>query len=208
MTFPNTPQALKKNKTLSHLGYERVDPYFWMNERDVPEVLNYLKAENNYYDQATAHTKDFQDRLFEEMKSRIKEDDSSVPYKHNGYWYITKYELGKEYPIYTRKKDHLSAQEELLLDCNVLAENYEYFSLGGFSVSPDNTLCVFSTDTVSRRQYTLHVKNIITGALLTDRIENTTGSASWAADNKTFFYTSKNENTLRSEAIYRHKLGD
>ena len=207
MTFPNTPQAAKKNKTLLHLGFERVDPYFWMNERDAPEVMEYLEAENNYYDQATAHTKEFQASLFEEMKSRIKEDDSSVPYKHNGYWYITKYELGKEYPIYTRKKGHLSAEEELLLDCNVLAENYEYFSLGGFSVSPDNTLCVFSTDTVSRRQYTLHVKNIITGELLLDRIENTTGSASWAADNKTFFYTSKNEQTLRSEAIYRHKIG-
>ena len=121
MTFPNTPQAAKKNKTLLHLGFERVDPYFWMNERDAPEVMEYLEAENNYYDQATAHTKEFQAILFEEMKARIKEDDISVPYKHNGYWYITKYELGKEYPIYTRKKGHLSAEEELLLDCNVLA---------------------------------------------------------------------------------------
>ena len=159
--------------------------------RDTPEILEYLESENSYYEAQTAHTKLFQDSLFEEMKARIKEDDSSVPYKHNGYWYITKYEVGKEYPIYTRKKESLNATEETLLDCNEMAKGFDYFSLGGFSVSPDNSLCIFSTDTFSRRQYTLGVKNLITGAILPDIIENTTGSASWAEDSNTFFYASK-----------------
>lgn len=202
------PLAPKKNKILTHLGHERVDPYFWMNERDSPEVLKYLEAENAYYDQATAHTKAFQNSLFEEMKARIKEDDSSVPYKYNGYWYITKFELGKEYPIYTRKKGSLEAPEELLFDCNEMAQSYDYFKFGGFSMSPDNTKCVFSTDTVSRRQYTLQIKDLVTGEILPTKIENTTGSASWASDNDTFFYTAKNAKTLRSEAVFRHTMSN
>ncbi len=203
----NTPKATKVPHTLTHLNGKREDSYFWMNMRDTPEILEYLESENSYYEAQTAHTKLFQDSLFEEMKARIKEDDSSVPYKHNGYWYITKYEVGKEYPIYTRKKESLNATEETLLDCNEMAKGFDYFSLGGFSVSPDNSLCIFSTDTFSRRQYTLGVKNLITGAILPDIIENTTGSASWAEDSNTFFYASKNEKTLRSEAIFRHQLG-
>jgi len=203
----NIPKATKIPHTLTHLNKKREDSYFWMNKRDAPEVLEYLELENSYYEAQTAHTKVFQDSLFEEMKARIKEDDSSVPYKYNGYWYITKYEVGKEYPIYIRKKESLNATEETLLDCNEMAKGFEYFSLGGFSVSPDNSLCIFSTDTFSRRQYTLGVKNLITGTILPDLIENTTGSASWAADSNTFFYASKNEKTLRSEAIFRHQLG-
>ena len=201
------PIALKKAHTLHHLNHKRQDPYFWMNQRDSPEVLEYLEAENRYYESQTAHTKAFESQLFEEMKARIKEDDSSVPYKHNGYWYITKFELGKEYPIYTRRKESLEAPEELLFDCNIMAQGHDYFNLGGFSVSPDNRYCVFSTDKVSRRQYVLQIKNLQTGEILQDHIENTTGSASWAADSHTFFYTLKNPTTLRSEAIFRHELG-
>ncbi len=201
------PIALKKPHSLSHLGHKRQDPYFWMNQRDTPEVLDYLEQENAYYEAQTAHTKAFEAQLFDEMKARIKEDDSSVPYKHNGYWYVTKFEFGKEYPIYTRKKESLAATEELLFDCNIMAQGHDYFSLGGFSVSPDNKFCIFSTDTVSRRQYVLQIKNLETGEILEDRIENTTGSASWASDSHTFFYTLKNPTTLRSEAIYRHEMG-
>lgn len=201
------PIAKKINKVLSKHSIDRIDPYYWMNQRDSKEVLNYLEAENNYYKQCTESTEEFQEQLFEEMKSRIKEDDESVPFKKNGYWYITKFEKGKEYPIYTRKKEHLEAEEELLFDCNQMAEGCQYFHLGSFSVSPNNELVVYSVDKVSRRQYTLYVKNLKTGELLEDTIVNTTGSACWAADNHSLFYSLKDEQTLRSNAVYRHQLG-
>ncbi len=202
------PIAKKIDTVLSNHSVDRLDPYYWMNKRDLKEVLDYLEAENSYYRQETKETEAFQETLFEEMKSRIKEDDESVPFKKNGYWYITKFEKGKEYPIYTRKKETLEAPEELLFDCNQMAEGFSYFHLGSFSVSPDNQLAVYSIDTVSRRQYTLHVKDLESGQILEDTIVNTSGSASWANDNKTLFYSLKDEQTLRSIAIYRHQLGD
>lgn len=202
------PIAKKIDTVLSNHSVDRLDPYYWMNKRDSKEVLDYLEAENSYYRQETKETEAFQETLFEEMKSRIKEDDESVPFKKNGYWYITKFEKGKEYPIYTRKKETLEAPEELLFDCNQMAEGFSYFHLGSFSVSPDNQLAVYSIDTVSRRQYTLHVKDLESGQILEDTIVNTSGSASWANDNKTLFYSLKDEQTLRSIAIYRHQLGD
>ncbi len=155
-----------------------------------------------------AHTKDFQTDLFEEMKARIKEDDSSVPYKYNGYWYITKFEKGKDYPIYTRKKDSLDNPEELLFDCNVMAEGESYFKLAGISISPDNKLVSYGIDNSGRRNYTIHVKNLNTHEVALDRIESTTGSSSWANDNETLFYTKKDEVTLRAYQIYKHRLGD
>ncbi len=201
------PVVAKKPKTLTIHNDTRIDPYYWLNAKEDPAVLEYLHAENAYTKAKLAHTEDFQKTLFEEMKSRIKEDDTSVPYKLNGYWYVTKFEKGQDYPIYIRKKDSLENAEELLFDCNVLAKPHAYFKLGGIAISPDNTLAAYSTDTVSRRQYTIHVKHIVTGELLTDKIENTTGSITWANDNKTFFYTKKDEVTLRSYKIYRHILG-
>lgn len=201
------PIAKKIDTVLSNHSVDRLDPYYWMNNRDSKEVLDYLEAENNYYKQETKDTEAFQETLFEEMKSRIKEDDESVPFKKNGYWYITKFEKGKEYPIYTRRKETLEAPEELLFDCNQMAEGFSYFHLGSFSVSPDNKLAVYSVDTVSRRQYTLYVKDLVSGQILDDKIVNTSGSASWANDNKTLFYSQKDEQTLRSIAIYRHQLG-
>ncbi|MCB0444646.1 MAG: S9 family peptidase, partial [Gelidibacter sp.] len=181
--------------------------YFWLNDRDNPEVIAYLNAENAYFDEMTSHTKDFEQQLFEEMKARIKEDDESVPYKYNGYWYIVKYETGKDYPIYIRKKDRLDNAEELLFDCNKMAEGFEYFKLVGLSVSPDNTMIAYGIDTVGRRNYTLQVKSLMTDEVFTDAIENTTGSATWANDNTTLFYTKKDEQTLRSDKVYKHKLG-
>ncbi len=202
-----TPVAKRIYKELEIHGDIRVDNYFWLNERENPEVVNYLNEENTYYNSLTGHTKDFQKSLFEEMKGRIKEDDASVPYKHNGYWYITRYEKGKGYPIYSRKKESLDAPEEILLDCNLEAENHEYYKVRGLSISPDNKFMAFGEDTISRRIYIIKVKNLETGEILEDRIENTTGSSTWANDNKTLFYTAKEEETLRSYQIRKHYLG-
>ncbi|KDN54577.1 S9 family peptidase [Flavobacterium seoulense] len=188
-------------------GDRRTDNYFWLKDRENPEVIDYLKKENEYYQQMTAHTKDFQNDLYEEMKSRIKEQDESVPYLYNGYYYITRFETAKNYPIYSRKKGSLSAKEEILFDCNELAEGQSYFKLGGMSISPDNKLAIFSTDVIGRRIYTIQVKNLETNEILEDRIEKVTGSAVWANDNKTIFYSSQDEVTLRSDKIFKHKLG-
>ena len=185
----------------------RIDEFYWLKDRENPDVIKYLDDENNYYESKTAHTKDFQNSLFEEMKSRIKEDDSSVPYKYNGYWYITKYENGKDYPVYTRKKESLEAQEELLFDCNEMAKGHSYFRLVGINISLDNNLAAFATDTIGRRQYTLHVKDLKSDKILNDKVTNCTGASTWANDNKTLFYTLKNKTTLRPEAIYKHTLG-
>jgi oligopeptidase B len=201
------PSVKKISKTLEIHNDVRVDNYYWLNDRENPEVIDYLNAENDYTKAIMAHTEGFQKDLFEEMKGRIKEDDSTVPYKLNGYWYITKYETGKDYPIYLRKKGSLNAEEEILFDCNEMAKDHSYFSLGGISISPDNKMAAFSTDTVSRRKYTVQIKNLETGEVLKDKIENTTGSATWANDNETLFYTMKDEVTLRSHKIFKHKLG-
>lgn len=201
------PIAEIEAKELTTHGHTRIDNYYWMNNREDQSVSDYLNAENEYYQQMTAHTKKFQEELFEEMKSRIQEDDESVPYFKNGYYYITRYEKGKDYPIYSRKKGALNAKEEIMFDCNQMAEGQKYFNLGSVSVSEDNKLALFSTDLIGRRQYTLQVKNLETGEILSDKIENTTGGGTWANDNKTFFYTKKDEVTLRSDKIYRHALG-
>ncbi len=192
---------------LEKFGDLRIDNYFWLNDRENPEVIDYLNQENEYYEGMTAHTKKFQNELYEEMKARIKEDDESVPYLYNGYYYITRYETGKGYPIYARKKDSLTSDEEILFDCNALAEGQAYFKLGGMSISPDNKLALFSTDIIGRRIYTLQVKNLETGEILTDTIEKVTGSAVWANDNQTVFYSSQDEVTLRADKIFKHKLG-
>ena len=194
-------------KTLENLGNIRTDNYFWMNDREDPEVIDYLNKENEYYHKMTEHTKDFQKELFEEMKGRIKEDDESVPYLYNGYYYITRFEKGKDYPIYSRKKESLSAKEEIMFDCNNMASGQSYFQLGGLSISPDNKLAVFSFDTVGRRIYTIQIKSLETNEILEDKIEKVTGTAVWANDNKTIFYSSQDEVTLRSDKIFKHKLG-
>lgn len=203
-----TPPVAPKHPTkLEKHGDVRIDDYYWMNNREDQQVLDYLNAENEYYQKMTAHTKEFQEKLFKEMKGRIKEDDSSVPYKLDGYWYITRYEEGKEYPIYSRKKESLDAEEELLFDCNEMAQGHDFFNMRGVSISPDNTMASFGTDTISRRQYNIQVKNLQSGEIYPDIIENTTGSSVWANDNKTLFYTKKDPVTLRSDKIFKHVLG-
>mgnify|MGYP003629694004 FL=1 len=201
------PDAKQIPFELEKHGDVRIDEYYWMNERDSPDVLAYLEAENRYYEEMTAHTKPLQQKLFEEMKARIKEDDESVPYKYNGYWYYTRFEKGKNYPIYCRRKELVLAPEEILFDNNEMAAGHSYFNQAGYSISENNELAVFGIDTVSRRQYTLQFKNLKTGALYPESIKNTTGSAVWAGDNKTLFYTRKDPQTLRSSQIFKHVLG-
>src|SRR5690606_5471600 len=200
------PIADKKEEILEKHGDIRVDQYYWLNERENPEVVDYLERENDYYNKMTAHTDDFKDSLFKEMKSRIKEDESSVPDKYNGYWYYTKYETGKDYPIYLRRKDEQGAQQQVIFDCNAMAEGHSYFNLNGINISPDNKLAVFGVDTVSRREYVLQVKNLESGEIYPLRIENTTGSSTWANDNKTFFYIRKDKQTLRSDKVFKHEF--
>ena len=201
------PVAKIVPKTLEKHGDKRIDNYYWLNERENPEVIDYLNKENEYYQKSTAHTKQLQDDLFLEMKGRIKEDDSSVPYFYNGYYYITRYETGKDYPIYSRKKGSLEAKEEILFDCNEMAKGHSYFNLGGLNISEDNKWAAFGVDLVSRRQYTIQIKNLETGEILPVKLENTTGGSTWAGDNKTLFYTRKDAQTLRSDKIYKHTLG-
>ncbi|WP_373294317.1 S9 family peptidase [Algibacter mikhailovii] len=206
MSDVKAPLAKKISKELIIHNDVRTDNYYWLNDRDNQEVIEYLNEENAYTKDQLKHTEDIQKQLFEEMKGRIKEDDSTVPYKLNGYWYVTKYELGKDYPIYLRRKEYIDAKDEILFDCNEMAKDYSYFNLGGISISPDNSLVAYSVDTVSRRQYTIRIKNLVTGEVYSDEILNTTGSATWANDNKTLFYSIKDEVTLRAHKIFKHKL--
>lgn len=201
------PSADKIAKTMEIHGDVRVDNYYWLNDKENPEVIDYLERENDYYDKMTAHTDDLKASLFEEIKSRIKEDDSSVPYKYNGYYYITRFEKGKDYPVYTRRKGSMDAEEEIMFDVNEMAKGHAYYALGGINVSPDNKLVAFGVDTVSRRKYTIHIKNLETGKISEENIPVTTGGSTWANDNKTLFYTKKDEQTLRSNQIYKHVLG-
>ena len=212
------PKAEKIPHILSAHGYDRVDNYYWMRLTDeqklakepdeqTQKVVENLKAENAYKNAVLKHTEQFQDDLFNEIVGRIKKDDETVPYIDNGFYYYTRYEEGKEYPIHCRKKGDLEAEEEIMIDVNEWAEGHDYFSLTRLSVSPNNKFLAFSVDTLSRRIYTIKVKDLETGDLLEDEIKGTEGGASWAMDSKTFFYTVKNETTLLSEHIDRHTLG-
>ena len=195
-------------KKLNKHGDVRIDNYYWLNDRKNPDVIDYLNQENEYYQKMTAHTKDFQKSLFDEMKARIKEDDESVPYFYNGYWYITRTEKDKDYPIYARKKTSLTANEEILFDCNKMAAGKKYFQLSGMAISPDNSMATFAIDTIGRRIYTIGIKNLVTGKILKDKIKNAEGSAVWANDNKTIFYATQDKKTLRTDKILKHNLGD
>ena len=201
------PKAPKKQQLLEIHADKRIDNYFWLNQRDTPEVLSYLEAENEYFAYKTKHTDAFQESLFEEMKSRIKQDDESVPYKYNGYWYFSRFQEGKEYPIYLRRADQPNAQEEVLFEVNEMAAGHKFYQFAEFSVSPDNKWASFSVDTQGRRMYSLFIKNLETGQVLPIEIKNTDGGSCWASDNQTIFYTKIDTQTLRSHKVYRHQLG-
>jgi len=213
--FP--PIAKKEDTILETHGHKRIDPYFWMRLTDeqktaetpdtqTSETLAYLNAENDYTKAVMSHTEDLQTKLFDEIVARIKKDDASVPYYKNEYWYYTRFEKGKEYAIYCRKKGSLNAAEEVFFDANERAEGQDYYSVSGLSISPDNSILAFAEDTVSRRVYTIRFKNLITGEIYQDELSNAQAGGAWANDNKTFFYTAKNKISLLSEKINRHQL--
>jgi oligopeptidase B len=201
------PTVSKKPKVFTNHSDKRIDDYYWLNERENPDVIAYLNAENIYYEEMTEDTKAFQKDLFQEMKARIKKDDESVPFKKNRYYYITRFIKDGQYPIYSRKKENLQAKEEIIFDVNKMASGFDYYKLGGFNISPNNNFAAYGVDTVSRRQYNIRIKDLKTGKIYPEVIKNTTGSSVWANDNKTLFYTQKNPETLRSERIFKHILG-
>ena len=200
------PRAEKINKIITAHNHERIDEFYWLNERGNPKVIDYLNSENDYRNSYMEDYKGLENELFEEIKSRIKEDDSSVPYLDNGYYYYTRFEKGKQYPIYCRKKDNLKNDEEILIDVNKMSQGHEYFRIGGIDISPNNKIMAYSVDTISRRLYTVHFKNLETGKKNTHTISNTSGGVSWANDNKTLFYNQKNTKTLRTEKVMRHSF--
>ncbi|HWY10027.1 MAG TPA: oligopeptidase B, partial [Bacteroidia bacterium] len=206
------PVAEKKEHIRDIHGDKVIDNYYWMYDYfgkgpDSTRAVDYLKAENAYLETVMSPTKKLQEDLYTEMKSRIKEKDESLPVFKNGYFYYTRTDDGKQYFKYCRKKGNLDAKEEILLDVDKMAEGHAYYSATGFSITEDNKLLGFAIDEVSRRQYSIYVKNLETGELLKDVVKNTEGGICWANDNKTFFYTSKNPVTLLSEKIKRHVLG-
>lgn len=209
------PVAEKIPTELKGTGGNRVDNYYWMRlteaQRDAAQkdeqttkVINYLNAENDYLKAKMKHTEGLQEKLYNEIVGRIKQTDESVPYRDNGYWYYTRYEEGKEYPIYCRKKGSLDAAEEVLLNVNDMAKGHAYYSIAGLSVSQNNNLLAYAEDSVSRRRYTIYVKDLTTGKLVGKPVPNTEGDATWANDDKTFFYTRKDSVTLRSRWIMKH----
>jgi oligopeptidase B len=195
------PMKLEKH------GHVRVDDYYWLRERDRPEVVRYLNEENEYAAKEMAHTREFEEKLFEEIKGRIKQTDMSVPYKRDDYYYYVRYEPGKEYPIYARKRGSLDQFEEIMLDANVLAAGHEFFSIGGSAVSSGQDIFAYAVDTQGRRIHTAFLKNLTTGEMLPDVLPNVTENLVWANDNKTLFYGKQDETTLRQFQIYRHIVG-
>lgn len=200
------PKAKKIDKILEIHNDKRVDPYYWLNEREEGDVIEYLEAENAFTKYQLKETDGLQESLFKEIVGRIKEDDESVPYKKNGYWYYSRYAKGKEHPIHCRKKESLDNAEEIMLDVNELAQGHSFYQIAGMSVSPDNKWLAFGEDTLSRRIYTIRIKDLTTGEILDIEIPNTSGGAAWANDNNTLFYSERDTQTLRTFRVNRYDL--
>ena len=196
------PRKLEKHR------HVRTDNYYWLRERENPEVLAHLEAENTYTASMMAHTEGLQEELFHEFKTRIKQTDISLPYKKDGHYYYTRTEESRQYPIYCRKKGSLAAAEQIMVDVNQVAEGHDFCSVRRPEVSPGEDIMGYAIDTAGRRFYTLHFKNLLTDKMLNDVIPNVTGGLAWANDNRTLFYTKQDPETLRSHRIYRHRLGD
>ena len=201
------PIAIKKPQLLEIHGHQRQDPYYWMNNRENQEVIDYLNAENTYLKEVMKPTEGLQKQLFEEMKGRIKEQDESVPYFKSGYFWYSRFEKGSEYPVYCRKFGSLEAAEEIILDVNILAEGKSYFQVGQATCSTNQQLLAFAADEVGRRIYTIHFKNLATQEILKDQIPGVTGNFVWAADQQSIFYSKQDPETLRSYQIFKHILG-
>jgi len=210
--LPPAPVAEKMDSVLTIHGDSRIDPYFWMRlsdeqktsnnpDQQTQQVLDYLIAENEYKEKTLAHTKELQEKLYDEIIGRIKQDDQSVPYLKNGYWYYTRYEEDKEYLIYCRKKESLENEEEIMLNVNEMAEGYEYYVATSLRVSPDNKILAYAEDTLSRRIYTIKFKNLETGEMLNDELINAESGGAWANDNNTFFlyYQRRNHPAIRKD---------
>ncbi len=212
MTEPDfhPPVAAMRPHIVASPHGERTDPYYWLrdDERANPEVLAYLAAENAYREQCSAPLKPFENSLYEEIIARLKQDDSTVPYRLHGYWYHTRFEPGKEHPIFARRKATLEAPEEVMLDANVLAAGHDYYQVGALEISPDSTWLAFCEDTVGRRQYTLRFKNLRTGELLEAAIPDVESDLAWANDNRTILYVAKDPETLLGLYVKKHVLGE
>jgi len=204
---PQPPVAKKVPHEITAPGGTRTDDYYWLDERDNPDVLAYLEAENAYTAAMMKPLRKLEDTLLAEMKGRIKEDESTAPYELNGYWYYTRYVEGGEYPLHCRRQGGPEGPEEIMFDGNALAAGHRYFALRGLEVSPDTRLAVVAVDTVGRRFYTLRVKDLVTGAMLDDAIPDVTPNATWALDNRTLFYVKQDPETLRAYQVWRHELG-
>ncbi len=203
--LPKPPVAEKEHHTLVMHGDTRIDPYYWLNQRDSQKVLDYLIAENAYTEAMMEPTIPLQEKLFNEMKLRQKEEDITVPVFLNGYYYYIRYEEGKEYPINCRKKGILDAPEEIILDENEVAAGHSYCQVASLDISPNNKVLAYGVDTIGRRQFTIHFKNLETGKLICSKIDNTTGAIAWANDNHTVFYSQKDK-SLRPYKIFRHSI--
>ncbi|HEX3067518.1 MAG TPA: S9 family peptidase [Thermoanaerobaculia bacterium] len=206
VTAPAPPATAKKPHVTKVHGDTLVDNYFWLREKSNPDVIAHLEAENAYTAAMTADTQPLQQKLYAEMLSHVKQTDVNVPYRLGGYYYYSRTEEGKQYPIYARKKGRLDAAEEITLDLNELAKGLKFLSLGSYRVSDDGNLLAYSTDTTGYRQYTLVIKDLRTGALLPEKIERV-DTVMWATDNKTIFYVTEDAITKRSDSFYRHVLG-
>lgn len=204
---PVPPRADTIPKTFTEHGHARTDNYFWLRERENPKVMDYLNAENSYTEAVMKPTEAFQEQLFQEIKGRIKQDDQSVPYRYDEYFYYTRQEEGEEYHIYCRKQGSLEAVEQVILDENVLAQGHGFYEVSGLDPSPDHSIIAFGVDTVGRRGYSIYFKDLTTGELLPDVIHDVTGNLVWAADNKTVFYSDRDSETLTWDRIYKHALG-
>jgi oligopeptidase B len=208
-SLPRSPVAKAVPETLEIHGDRRIDEYAWLrdDERSRPDVLAHLEAENTYTRAATAHLRELEDQLYEEIVARIAKDDSTVPYRLDEYWYYVRFQEDLEYPIYCRKHRRLEGAEEVILDANELASGNAYYHAAGLAVSPDHRLLAFADDTIGRRVYTLRLRDLHSGQELPLEIPGTAGSAVWARDNETVFYVKKDPETLREFQVWRHRLG-
>jgi oligopeptidase B len=208
-SVPPPPVAAVRSHVVESPNGSRTDEYYWLRDdnRADKDVLGYIAAENAYKEAMSAHTQALEDKVYEEIVGRIKQDDSTVPYRLRGYWYYTRFETGKEYPIYARKAGTLDAPEQLMLDANPMAEGHGFFHIGATAIAPDNNLLAYGEDTIGRRQYALRFKDLATGETLPDRIDNVDPSFAWTADSKSVLYLEKDPETLLARRVRRHVLG-
>ncbi|MDH5700295.1 MAG: S9 family peptidase [Nitrospirota bacterium] len=205
--MPTPPRAKRIPHRLERHGHVRTDEYYWLRDRENPEVLAYLQAENEYAASLRSHTRDLEQALFEEIKGRIQQTDLSVPFQLGDFWYYTRYEEGKEYALYCRKEKSLASPEAIMVDGNELAQGHDYFSLGNWTVSSGQDILAYAIDTQGRRMYAIGFKNLATGETFDECIPLVTGNMEWGNDNRTLFYSRQDPETLRSFQIFRHRLG-